>query len=88
MALAVSLRITLLQRGQTLFRAPLAEMSVLGKLTGMSTPEKPSPSPFKVIEADLMAAGFTSFRDSTELMDELAGPNTGSGRTFAVLNQN
>jgi hypothetical protein len=56
-------------------------MSVLGKLTGMSTPEKSSPSSFKLIEADLMAAGFTAFRDSTELMDELAalGPAGRSG---------
>ncbi len=47
----------------------------------MNTPEQRSPSPFKVIEADLMAAGFTSFRDSTELMDELAalGPDGRSG---------
>jgi len=53
----------------------------LGKVAAMSTPEKRSPSPFKVIEADLMAAGFTSFRDSTELMDELAarGPDGRSG---------
>lgn len=43
----------------------------------MSTPEKRLPSPFKVIEADLMAAGFTPFRDSTELMDELAGRTRG-----------
>ena len=38
----------------------------------MAAADTPSPSPFKVIEADLMAAGFTPFRDSTELMDELA----------------
>jgi hypothetical protein len=47
----------------------------------MSTHEQRSPSPLKVIEADLMAAGFTPFRDSTELMDELAarGPDGRSG---------
>jgi hypothetical protein len=47
----------------------------------MSTPDKLPPSSFKVIEADLIAAGFTPFRDSTELMDELAarGPDGRSG---------
>ena len=47
----------------------------------MSTPPQPIPSSFKVIEAALVAEGFTPFRDSTELMDELAarGPDTRSG---------
>lgn len=47
----------------------------------MSTPDSIPPSNFKVIEADLVAAGFTPFRDSIELMDELAarGPDGRSG---------
>jgi hypothetical protein len=47
----------------------------------MANADAPIPSLFKVIEADLMAAGFTPFRDSTELMDELAarGPDGRSG---------
>jgi hypothetical protein len=47
----------------------------------MANADAPIPSPFKVIETDLMEAGFTAFRDSTELMDELAvrGPDGRSG---------
>ena len=47
----------------------------------MANADSPSPSSFKLIEADLVAAGFTPFRDSTELMDELAalGPQGRSG---------
>jgi hypothetical protein len=47
----------------------------------MANADAPIPSPFKVIETDLMTAGFTPFRDSNELMDELAalGPDRRSG---------
>jgi hypothetical protein len=47
----------------------------------MANADAPIPSPFKVIETDLMEAGFTAFRDSTELMDEIAvrGPDGRSG---------
>lgn len=47
----------------------------------MSHPERPAPSPFKVIEAALVAEGFTPFKDSLQLMDEVAarGPDQRSG---------
>ena len=47
----------------------------------MSHPARPAPSPFKVIEAALVAEGFTTFKDSLQLMDEVAarGPDERSG---------
>ena len=59
----------------------LAPAGGVGIRRRMTSSSRPAPSPFRTIESALMAEGFTAFKDSLALMDEIAerGPDQRSG---------